>query len=654
MSPSHLVCWLLFIFSTACATAATSGLTPYANEAELNAALEAWRSRAQALQAPMRDRAMSLGGIVSQGMAPAPAAAPQAKAAMEVAGAKAEASAGADSITNVQTAGVDEGGIVKQSGEHLIILRRGRLFTVKVGGDALRPVATIDAYAPGADPRGAWYDELLVAGRTVVVVGFSYQRGGTEIGLFELSPDGALSYRATYHLRSHDYYSSRNYASRLIGTRLVFYTPTLWRPWGAAPLTQMPAMRQWQPQLPQEFQRILPATRIYRSDDEFDATQPLGLHTVTSCELASQPLRCESSAVLGPAGRVFYVSAGSVYVWTATRRAYAAYGRPQPVGESVSALFRLPLDGATPSAIKSVGVPIDQLSFIEERDHLSVLLRDEGSGEAMFGGERGAQRLALLRLPLAALGDGKSAAAREHYRRLPGAGHWRLQNRHVGEWLLWGSGERAWALRTASNQEPVELNPGHAVERIEALGAHALLAGNQGDELRFSALRLGRTAALVGGYARPGARQGETRTHGFFYRPQGADEGLLGLPILGAEQTARTGLDSRGRGAASVVFLRQRDLQFTGLGELAARREGPQDDGCKASCVDWYGNARPIFIGSRIFALMGYELVEGALEDGSRTWGRPAEHAPTQINERRRIDFTPYAATRVGRPSPFQ
>ena len=56
------------------------------------------------------------------------------------------------SITNVQTAGVDEGGIVKRAGDHLVILRRGRLFTVRVGGDALQPAAMLDAYAPGIDP----------------------------------------------------------------------------------------------------------------------------------------------------------------------------------------------------------------------------------------------------------------------------------------------------------------------------------------------------------------------------------------------------------------------------------------------------------------------------------------------------------------------
>ena len=70
---------------------------------------------------------------------------------------------------------------------------------------------------------------MLISGNTVVVIGYSYQRGGTEVGLFDITDDGHLSYRSTYHLRSNDYYSSRNYASRLIGNKLIFYAPQyLW------------------------------------------------------------------------------------------------------------------------------------------------------------------------------------------------------------------------------------------------------------------------------------------------------------------------------------------------------------------------------------------------------------------------------------------
>jgi hypothetical protein len=49
--------------------------------------------------------------------------------------------------------------------------------------------------------------------------------------------------------------------------------------------------------------------------------------------------------------------------------------------------------------------------------------------------------------------------------------------------------------------------------------------------------------------------------------------------------------------------------------------------------VDWYGNARPIFLRPRTFALLGYELVEGELERG-------------RIREVGRVNFAPPARRR--------
>ncbi|HEY3037808.1 MAG TPA: beta-propeller domain-containing protein, partial [Pyrinomonadaceae bacterium] len=66
-----------------------------------------------------------------------------------------------ESITNTQEAGVDEGGIVKLHGDHLVVLRRGRLFTVKIGDGSLQPISAVDAFAPDIDPRSTWYDEML-------------------------------------------------------------------------------------------------------------------------------------------------------------------------------------------------------------------------------------------------------------------------------------------------------------------------------------------------------------------------------------------------------------------------------------------------------------------------------------------------------------
>ena len=61
--------------------------------------------------------------------------------------------------------------------------------------------------------------------------------------------------------------------------------------------------------------------------------------------------------------------------------------------------------------------------------------------------------------------------------------------------------------------------------------------------------------------------------------------------------------------------------------------------------MDWYGNARPIFLGTRVLALMGYELVEG------RLLGRGADE---RIETRRAISFSPTAhASQRLRPTPF-
>ena len=555
---------------------------------------------------------------------------------MSAPAAKAESAAAKeqDSITNVQHAGVDEGGIVKRHGDYLVILRRGRLFTVRVGDNDLAPVSVADAFGSGIDPRGAWYDEMLISGGTIAVIGYSYARGGTEIGLFEISPAGRLAYKATYHLRSNDYYSSRNYASRLVGSKLVFYTPLHLNPWGGDPWGSFPALRRWQPGVtPDEFKRIAPATRIYRTDEEIDPYQGVALHTVTICDLARPELDCESTAVLGSPGRVFYVSGGSVYVWTTPGRRL----RAGTVAAPASALFRIPLDGAAPTALKVAGSPIDQFSFLEAGDgHLNVLVRAQGRGEGMWAAEANAGDYALLRVSLASFSDGRDAAPATNYRPLPRPDGHAIQNRYVGSYLLYGTGagwnraqrmlnSQVYAVRYAGDAKAQEISLAHGVDRIEALGTNAVVIGSDGRDLHFTSLRLGATALAQDRYTRKDAAQGETRSHGFFYRPENDNAGYVGLPVIGGDRAAARQLRQE---SAAVLFLRNQSLRLTELGALDARPEAGVNDGCRASCVDWYGNSRPIFLGNRVFALMGYEIVEGAI-------------AGNALTETRRITFSP-------------
>lgn len=570
--------------------------------------------------------------VATENMSPPAPAATMNQGVAKAADAKSGAQE-AESITNTQHADVDEGGIVKLHGDHLVVLRRGRLFTVAIANGALKPISSVDSFGPDIDPRYTWYDEMLVSEDTVVVIGYSYERGGTEVGLFNIDRTGNLSYRSTYHLRSNDYYSSRNYASRLIGSKLIFYTPLYMNPYADDPVAQFPAVRKWHKgATPQEFQRIVSATHVYRPEGQLNSSSGLALHTVTTCDLANGDFKCDATAVLGPPGRVFYVSPESVYVWT-TEWSYYNQRSTQR-----SMVCRMPLDGSGPSALGVSGSPVDQFSFLESEDkHLNVLVRSGGSGDDMWSAERTAGDVALLRVPISSFNDGTDSASSWDYHSLPKPRGYTFQNRFVGDYLLYGTGS-GWGAPESKNQSNLyavrfasgdvnELKVNHGVDRIEALGSDAIVVGTDGSDLHFSSVRLGDSPEVADEFIRKGASQGELRSQGFFYKPEGPNSGVLGLPI---SVPGRSGYRHLFEDSAAILFLRNDGLHFQELGELSAQSEKAVDDACRASCVDWYGNSRPLFFRGRIVALLGYELVEGALNEG-------------RIEETQRVNYSPQA-----------
>ena len=554
--------------------------------------------------------------------------------------------AGADeSITNNQHAEVDEGDIVKMHGDYLIVLRRGRLFTISLEGDRLKQSKMVDAFGPDIDPRGSWYDEIVTDGENVVVVGFSYQRGGTEIGLFKIDREGGLTYRATYHLKSNDYYSARNYASRIVDGRLVFYAPLYIAPQAAGGdfTSQYPAVRKWRRAGTNiEFTKTLVPSKLFHMDGEFPASPTAALHTVTTCDLRQPELTCESVGLIGPPGRVFYVSPNAVYVWM---QDYASGRSDRPQRNGLVA--RMPIGRTTsqPSALRVAGMPTDQFSFEEDSTgHLDVLVRADGNGDAMFASERTAGATALLRIPLGMFSDEVLSTSPKRYRLLPRPDGAAVQNRFVGEWLLYGSGQgyvanhrgqgRLYAVRYAApEEEPSTLDLDQGIDRIEPMADDAVIVGSRGRDLVFTPIELGTTkeAHARRDFVRKNASQGELRSHGFFYKPGAKPrEGFIGLPI---RQEGTFGSQYLTEGSASVLFLQARALEFTELGSLAASRLATNHDGCRASCVDWYGNARPIFAKGRVFALLGYELVEGQVD--------MADPRSAHLSERMRLDFAP-------------
>lgn len=618
----------------------TDTLRPFGSDASFVAYVESLRRETET-----RRRAGSGGGgadFGALGGAPTeavPAPSPASAAAATQGSARSDGAAAAttegESITNTQVQGVDEGGIVKTHGDHFVVLRRGRLFTIRVGDGSLTPVASIDAPPPGV--QGGWYDEMLISGNSIVVVGYNYQHSGTELGLFAIDAAGQLSRRGTFYLRSGDYYSSRNYASRLLGSTLVFYMPISIPRWGSQPI-ELPAMRREN----DSWRDLVRGERIYQPIQDASG-YPL-LHTVVRCDLAPMERgadpECRADAIVGPSSRNFFVSGSAVYVWVGntTPSAPPANGRvsgPQPN----AVVYRIPLREGAPGALRVFGQPTDQLSFDEAADgHLDVLVRSAGGGDAMWRPEVSAGDVALARLAISQMNAQVPTAAIDAYTPLPRVEGYDFHNRFVGDWVLYGSGPGdmyAWGRRPSTptgghvlhaapvrgaaraavgSGEPwVSVPLEHAVERIEVMGEDAVVIGSSGSDLHFDAISFaGASARVSGHYVQRGASQGESRTHGFFYRRDADDRGVLGLPIVGGSSQRFAEI---WRGSASVLFLDVRDHSFTPVGSLTARNEAVEDR-CVVSCADWYGNARPIFWRGRVFGLLGYELVEGRIEGG--------------------------------------
>lgn len=535
----------------------------------------------------------------------------------------------AASITNNQEAGVDEGDIVKLSGDILVILRRGRLFTVDIADGGLRPVESIAAYAPGVVAEDDWYDEMLVADGWVVVIGYSYERETSEINRFRLDRRGRLRFVDSHRLTANDYYSGRNYASRLIGNRLVLYSPMYVND-EDDPLADAPRLSRLGAEGREVPQPLLDVGDIYRTPSLIAGQEPQveAIHTIVGCDLTARVLHCGATAIAGPGSRTVYVATDAAYLWLTQSVGYQ-WGEDWRLG---SAVYRIPLDGSTPRMARTWGGPVDQLSFAEdtERGVLNVLVTALSGDDAMWNSEYRRGEMALLTLPLSRFADGETPPVETDYRRLTGLPEngGPAQNRFVGRSLVYSVSNGWWEPATlASSVSVVPLDGGEiatwlmagGVERIEVMGRDALVVTRTDAGVTFSTVNLIDAAPdrfdpapqISHEFLLENTFGAETRSHAFFYQPAldspDGERGLLGLPVM-QEVEGDNGLFDA---SADMAFLRRGNDRLALQGLLESRPDTQADDGCVASCVDWYGDARPIFIGERVFALLGYELVEG-------------------------------------------
>ncbi|MEI9853110.1 MAG: beta-propeller domain-containing protein [Sphingomonas sp.] len=580
-----------------------------------------------------------------------PAAPAEAMAAPSLAQAAAPANPG---ITNNQSAGVDEGGIVKQIGRYLVVLQDGRLFSIDLGdGDrgGMRLADRADVYR-SAETAASWYDEMLVFGDRILVTAYNYRESASEITVLRLDSAGRIRREARYLMSSNDYYSTENYASRLVGDNLVFYAP---HPllWGG------------------EDERFAwPTLRRADADGEAgkgealigptDVTMPAGkvdypvIHTVAVCPLRER-IACRTTAFVGPEMRELYVSPSDAYLWIGApaglpwsidygnrrRNPGCAEGRHwNDPGEAAAMLYRLPLDGAPVGAVAVEGVPDDQFAFEAKDGHFRALLTRPRAGCAA---PDAASPLALMDLPLSVFGPRVRRVAESAYAPLPAIAGGQIEKRFVGDWLVYGGrdgwssmpaegaaaqGSTLFAVPLAQPAKVARLALPHNAIRIERVGSDALVTGYRGAEgLSLSYVRLGAAPAIASTALLPDRFESENRSHAFNAAVQADGSGVMGIPTtLRIRRAGRGWSDSASSDLSFLAFGLDRKLAPAGELGLEGGKPAP-GYACQVSCVDWYGNSRPIFTGGRIFALMGTELVEGTMREG-------------RIVERGRVDLT--------------
>lgn len=564
------------------------------------------------------------------------------------------------SITNNQVSAVDEGDIVKRIGDYLLVLQDGRIFSANFR--TMQLADRIDVYRRDrdGDPTGAdWYDEMLVQGDHILITAYSYSDEATELSVFRMDQyAGQIERRGVFLISSEDYYDSDNYATRVVGDQLVIYSQ--FEPEDLVNRRNRPVIRRWS--AADEFDArdrggrpILSAEDIYRP--VFGVENP-EVHLISVCGLGNlerDDLDCESTGFIAASAAEMFVSPDNVYLAT-TAGEYEDYFderlcRNQAQGVVVSgalapgAVFRLPLRrGSDPDLLAVRGTVIDQFSMDQQGARFRMVEATPRyiCGEYAWDSEPSPIALELIDASIGSFARTWREAPERRFTALPEAGVGMMENRFIGEWLLYGTRTRygrppevddvdgavqpaaAIAVPLGNPAAVQRLELGHEITRLESLGGDAIATGYRDPSgLSISYIDLGDTARIADQTTLANRFESESRSHAFnaTVRPEG--NGFMGIPTVIREEDANRYLWRTDNSQISF-------LSFAAAGSLAdigqispTKHEGdgdaPPGYSCEVSCVDWYGNARPIFIETLAYALMGTELVEARPEANAIT-----------------------------------
>ena len=274
-----------------------------------------------------------------------------------------------------------------------------------------------------------------------------------------------------------------------------------------------------------------------------------------------------------------YVSTDHIYLW----------------GEGRVAAFNIKTLAA--ATHRAEGYPTSQMAFSERKGVLRVAVTDDAS------------KTKILHLPL------KKFAAHAKQKDLGAVtisdeSGWLSQQRWIGDWYVAGREGTDFSVigYNDATRKTQNLKVSGMVQKVEAMpGVGALLVVDTAEGISLMTAQLDGALELIPAFDFEGAAVTEWRTHGFFFQPN-KNGGIFGLPVVN-EGGAGGGFWSDAVSSVSFFGV-QRSGLIKRVGQISASGTETQ---CETSCVDWYGNTRPIFLGDRIFALMGSELGEASI-----------------------------------------
>lgn len=552
------------------------------------------------------------------------------------------------SITNNQEKNVDEGDIVKLSGDNLFVLRHGELFSVKLdqGGHHSMVLQDHKKVVGQMKDHDAWYDEMLVYGNKVLILGYSYELRSTELIFFKFDELGTLSYEKTYILKSSDYFDMSNYAIRQIGNKIIFYNPyylyvsgklDAYKEYVASAFLPLKAIRyQAGSDIGKEI--ILSRTRKWYKPIE-DPDFPV-VNNIVQCALDTPEFTCDVTSILNSGGANFYVSANAFYLWS-NDEAHAF--NVQQLSDSgfekfvssgnweswrndrSSYLYRIDHEsGQVGVAQVKGGVSENQFQFSESEGNLFAVVtiepEQDGKTSTLMPGIYG------LRV--------NGSDFQQELHEVSDTAYQLITSSSDSPTCRFSNGYALVSISTYGDQHQPDKNETYAwnqlTNEVSTLqseffiysfhpvgGAMVALGETNKGDLAIQTYGLGSVPRLIDKKILDNTSAVETRSHGFNSANINGDN-LFGVPVLTGDKKQRTAYFNQD----SLLPTNMNFYQLSSSGFLSDAGVIKGGDiqksakACEASCVDWYGAARPFFIGERIYSLMGYELVEGVYRNG--------------------------------------